>query len=143
MRTASMAAPIGRREAPATPARGAPPGGFEPPTARVETGCSIQLSYKGKAPVSHAGPGPMRNFRARARRPGSAFGAERRLPYAGRSHGGCSSVRLEHRVVVADVAGSNPVSHPTGATARFALATRAVAAPRSRPISVIAAVRFG
>jgi hypothetical protein len=29
-----------------------------------------------------------------------------------RTHGGCSSARLEHQVVVLGVAGSNPVSHP-------------------------------
>jgi hypothetical protein len=31
------------------------------------------------------------------------------------AHGGRSSVRLEHRVVVPGVAGSNPVGHPKAA----------------------------
>ena len=43
----------------------------------------------------------------------TGFGTGPGLTYAVGSLGGCSSVRLEHRVVVADVAGSNPVSHPT------------------------------
>ncbi len=47
-------------------------------------------------------------------RPATSFGGNLGVSYADQSHGGCSSVRLEHRVVVADVAGSNPVSHPIG-----------------------------
>ena len=34
------------------------------------------------------------------------------LPTAG--HGGCSSARLERQVVVLEVGGSSPLSHPTG-----------------------------
>ena len=38
----------------------------------------------------------------------------RRLPIGLGVPGGCSSVRLEHLVVVQDVGGSNPLSHPSG-----------------------------
>ena len=85
-----------------------PPPGFEPGTCRVETGCSIQLSYGG-VPPGYAPP------RTGLRTPSAVltFGGDPHpLPYAAHPHGGCSSARLERQVVALEAGGSSPLSHP-------------------------------
>ena len=86
-----------------------PPPGFEPGTCRVETGCSIQLSYGGVSPGYAASRTRLRTSSA-----GFAFGGDpHRLAYAAHPHGGCSSARLERQVVALEAGGSSPLSHPT------------------------------